>query len=202
MTKDSVKFYRLLARFLYLKELMDKSFDKDMEDMVEVDRSEWRTSTDPNIPFKEKEPIPDDIPTPNTYKARTPIRQGERIQYSKEMEKLEIKLLEMYGSESMVSGKKLHQMEYSDLPKKHIQFINGYRRFIWNEMEFNLNELQADCLENIYNHFSLNESKYIVGKQFCPDGKRDIVKAFGDSNIIGNILVRSEQGVYEINLDF
>lgn len=203
MDKARIKYYQLLARYIYLREEQDKSFDEDTKDMKRIDRSEFRTSDIPNTSFADSKPLPDDMPTPLAYKARTKVRQGERIVMHPEISEIENKLLSRLNpEESHITAIDLMKYKSTDLPPKHFRFINGYRRFLWDDIEFELNEYQAESLENIYNHFVETGSKYFIGKAFKHSTKRDIVKTFEGSDVIGTIILKVKQGEYEIDIDF
>ena len=200
--KEKIKYYQKLARYVYLREMQDKSFEED-NDLVPMDRSRFRISDNPNATFEESEPLPDDMPTPLSYVPRTPMKQGERVVMGKEMSKIGKELLEMVGSESHIDTIALRKIRTEDLPPKHIRQINGYRRFVWNNIEFELNQEQADVLEWIYKDFVETGNPYFYGMKYIDTATyRDIGKFFRGSEIIGNILVKVKQGEYEINLDF
>ena len=207
MINSQIEYYRKLQKFLYLKELIHLSIENEINEglIKPVSREDVRiaySEEESNKPFEEQR-----IPTeeehnkmPIAYQPKDKVRTGERIVLIKEKKKLRKELEEWTGFD----GIEIENMNYSSLPKKHINLLKynmGFRKFEWNGIEFRLNESQANTLEAIYKHFILG-NKHIIGKAWKPDNKRDIVKAFEGSKVIGNILVKTEQGVYEINLDF
>ena len=206
MDKEKIKYYQKLARFIYLREMQDKSFDEDTKDMIPEEKDRFKKINrdfDIDKNWEDIEKSFEDMNGVFGYVARTPMRQGERIVMGKEMHKLGKELLDDVNTEeSHITIIDLMKMTSTDLPPKHIRQINGYRNFVWNDVEFELNEEQAEILENIYNHFVETGTPYIVGKQFKSPIKRDIVRTFEGSNVIGTILVKVKQGDYRIELDF
>ena len=215
MINSQEEYYRKLQRYIQVRHQLAESHLKEIGDGLTkpIPRHKLRVadSKEESLkPFDEKrEPtqeeynqmLKDDI---LFYEPIDKVREGSRIPLEKEKKELLDELVEFTNYDLNEFGR----MKYSSLPKKHFRYFNGFKHFLWNGIEFKLNQGQAKTLELIYHNYLNNDTKIFQGNAFTPitdsAGNRNINKHFRGTEVIGTIILNENknQSEYRLDIDF
>ena len=225
--KSLYPYYRKVQRYLYLKELIKKKTDEevdkvtekiksgDFSDMKQVERSEYRvarTEEEALLPFEEKEPLPTTWWTPLAYRGSifSAFSLPEVSVLKRELNQIQEELIKDYPplDEAM-----LDKITMNDLPPKHIETdeIKGFRKIWYDGEYYHLNPAQAEYLDLVYNQFlETNNKEFDSYEVFVAleSQERDINNLFRKKNPNGSkgikevIIKNCGKNKYYLDLDF